>query len=111
MKMQKKNKHNPFLRILGILFIIYISLSIASFSGYYENKVNEEVTLTEENIKKFEQDIKDNKEIDINNYIVSKKKDYRGFASNMGDNFSNFIEKLFTEELGKVGKVLKKMFS
>ncbi|MBE6161386.1 MAG: hypothetical protein E7158_04120 [Firmicutes bacterium] len=109
--MKKKNKPNPFLRVLGILFIIYISLSIASFSGYYENKINEEVTLTEENIKKFERDIKENKEIDINNYIVSKKKDYRGFASNMGDNFSGFVEKLLTEELGKVGNVIKKLFS
>lgn len=111
MKMKKKNKHNPFLRILGVLFIVYVSLSIASFSGYYESKVNEEVTLTEENIKRFENDIKNNKEIDINNYISSKKKDYRGFASNMGDNVSEFVEKMFTEELGKMGKVLKKLFS
>jgi hypothetical protein len=29
----------------------------------------------------------------------------------MGDNFSNFVEKLMTQELGKMGKVLKKMFS
>lgn len=109
--MKKKQKHNPFLIILFILFIVYVSLSIASFSGYYENKINDEVVLTEESIKKFESDVKNNKNIDINNYITKDKKDYRGFASNMGDSFSNFIEKLLTEELGNMGKVLKKMFT
>ena len=39
------------------------------------------------------------------------KKDYRGFASDVGDTISNFIERLMTKELWKAGKVLKKMFS
>ena len=111
MKMKKQKKHNPFFTILFILFIVYVSLTIASFSGYYENEVNKEVTLTEENIKKFEEDVKNNKNIDLNNYISDNNKDYRGFASNMGDNFSLFVEKLLTEKLGEFGKVLKKMFS
>ena len=107
----KKKKRNPFLTILFILFIVYVSLYIAGASGYYENKINEQIVLTEENIKKFESDVKNNKNIDINNYVVKDNTDYSWFASDMGDNVSNFIEKLLTEELGKMGKVLKKMFS
>lgn len=107
----KKKKHNPFLNLIFILFIVYISLFIAGESGYYENRVNEEIILTEENIKKFETDVKNNKDIDIENYVVKNNKDYSCIASDMGDNFSNFVEKLLTEELGKMGKVLKKMFS
>ena len=53
----KKKKHNPVLTILFILFIVYISLFIAGESGYYENKVNEKIVLTNENIKKFEDDV------------------------------------------------------
>ena len=107
----KKKNHNPFLTLLFILFIVYLSLYIAGASGYYENKINEEITLTEENILKFERDVKNNKDIDINDYVVKENKDYSCFASNMGDNVSNFFEKLLTKELGKMGKVLKKMFS
>lgn len=111
MKIMKKKNRNPFLTLLFILFIVYISLFIAGESGYYENKVNEEIVLTQENIEKFEQDVKNNKEIDINNYVIKNNKDYSCFASNMGDNVSNFVETLLTKELGKMGKVLKKMFS
>lgn len=107
----KKKKRNPFLEILFVLFIIYISLFIVGESGYYENKVNEKITLTEENIEKFEEDVRNNKAIDIENYIEKEEKDYSCLASNMGDTFSNSIEKLLTEELGKMGKLLKKMFS
>ena len=107
----KHKKHNPFLTILFILFIVYISLFIATESGYYERKRHENVTITAKNMQKFEEDVKNNKNVDIYNYVEKDKKDYRGFASNMGDSFSNFIEKMATEELVKVGKVMKKMFS
>ena len=107
----KKKKSNPFLLILAILFIIYISFYIAGVSGYYEMKVNNEIVLTEEGIKEFERDIKNNKNIDLKKYTKIDNKDYSCFASNMGDSFSNFISKLFTEEFGKFGKVLKKMFT
>ena len=111
MRTMKKKNNNPFLTLIFILFIVYVSLYIAGASGYYENKVNEKIVLTEENIQKFEADVKNNKDIDINNYVTKDNKDYSCFASNMGDNISNFVEKLLTEELGKMGKVLKKMFS
>lgn len=111
MKIMKKKKHNPVLTTLFILFIVYISLFIAGESGYYEKQTYEKTILTEENIRKFEEDVKNNKEINIEDYTTSENKDYSCLASNAGDNFSNFVEKLFTEELGKVGKVLKKMFS
>ena len=111
MKTMKKKKFNPFLTTLFILFIIYISLYIAGMSGYYENKINNEIVLTEQSIKEFEKDIKNNKDIDLKKYTKVDNKDYSCFASNMGDSFSGFISKLFTEEFGKFGKVLKKMFT
>lgn len=107
----KQKKRNPFLELMFVLFVIYISLFIAGESGYYENKVNEQITLTEENIKQFEEDVKNNKEIDIQNYVEKEQIDYSCGFSDLGDNVSTFFEKLLTEEFGKVGKVLKKMFS
>ena len=111
MKTMKKKKSNPFLKILFVLFIVYMALYIAGISGYYESRINNEIVLTEQSIKEFENDIKNNKNIDLKKYTKVDNKDYSGFASNMGDNFSNFVAKLFTEEIVKVGKVLKKMFT
>ena len=41
-----KKKKNWFLRMLTILFIIFIALFIVSESGYYEAKVSKSVALT-----------------------------------------------------------------
>ena len=109
--MEKKKKPNLFLIILFLLFMFYISLEIASSSGYYDNMTTKKAILTEENIKEFENDVKNNREIDLKKYTENSQKDYRGFASNMGESFSNFVEKLMTEELGKMGKTLKKLFT
>ena len=109
--MESKKKHNIFFDCLFILFIIFVGLNISGANGYYEEKTYNKTAITAENIKKFEQDVKENKEVDIYDYINKDKTDYRGFASNMGDNFSGFISKMATEELIKASKVLKKMFS
>lgn len=107
----KKKKTNPVLKILFVLFIIYISLYIVGNSGYYENKVNNQVILTEENIRQFENDVKNNKNIDIENYVKDEKIDYSNSISNLGDNVSIKVEKFMTEGLGEIAKVIKKMFS
>ena len=52
-----KKKKNWFLRLLTILFIIFIGLYIASISGYYEASLGNKVALTDEAIKRFEQDV------------------------------------------------------
>ena len=52
-----------FKSVLMILFIIFISLYISQSSGYYEYEQYKKVELTKEQIKKFEQDIKDGKKV------------------------------------------------
>ena len=42
-------------------------------TGYYEYKNNQKTTLTEESIKRFEQDIKDGKDINVSNYKAIHK--------------------------------------
>ncbi len=107
----KKKKSNPVLRILFILFILYISLYIAGESGYYENQTNNKIVLTDENIAKFEEDVKNNRNIDIKQYSQDNNIDYSNTASKLGDEVSLSLEKFLTEGIGKIGKVIKKMFS
>ena len=56
---EKKKSGAWFFKILLVLFLLYISLTIAIEAGYYEAKLSEKTTITEEAMKQFEQDVKD----------------------------------------------------
>jgi hypothetical protein len=109
--MKKKNKPNWFLRILNILFLIFIVLLLANKNGYYESKVSKKAILTEESIKQFESDIKENKPIDINDYMVEEEKDYSNKTTDAGIFISSKVEKIMSTGITDVFNMLKKLFS
>ena len=105
-----KKKKNWFLRILGIAFIVFLGLYIASISGYYESQVGDKVALTEDAIKEFEQDVLEGKEVDIKTYVTNDSKDYSNNFTDLGDKFSESIQKVLTEGIGGVWDALKVLF-
>lgn len=82
---------------LLIIIFCFFAMFFSSSSGYYEYELNKKTNLTNDAIIKFEQDIKDGKQIDVNNYIVSENKDYSNNFSNAGLKLSNKIKKIFSE--------------
>lgn len=74
-----------------ILFAVYLTIYISNKYGYYEYQKHEQVTLTAEQIKKFEQDVKDGKEINIENYVGEVNKNYQTKLSQAGLNVSNSL--------------------
>ena len=104
----KKKKNNLFLKIIGILFLIYFSLYIMNELGYY-NIATKNKVLTEEKLKEFERDIKNGKSIDIKNYIDDNT-DYKNFYSNMGYSISKGVDNILNKGLKSVGELLKKLF-
>jgi len=86
------------IKFLGIVLVIgFLIMFFSSSSGYYEYELNKKSNLTQESILKFEQDVKDGKNIDINDYLVEESKDYSNSFSNIGLNISNKIGMLFSE--------------
>lgn len=79
------------------LLIIFFALIIMNYTGFYEYKVSKKTALTEDNIEKFEKDIKDGKNVDVNDYLEKEK-----------DN-SNAISKLTFNTSKTIGKVVNKM--
>lgn len=69
-----KNKYLEFIIIL--IIIIYTACYYVACSGYYEYHVQEKTILTNQKIKEFEEDIKNNKEVDIKDYLVNEEVDY-----------------------------------
>ena len=71
--MNKKKKNNIILKILGVLFVIYMALFIANLSGYYESKIRENVIVTEEGIKEFENAVQNNESIDVTSFLKNER--------------------------------------
>lgn len=105
-----KKKKNWFLKLLSILFVVFLGLYIASISGYYESQVSNKVALTNKAIEQFEQDVLDGKNVDINTYINEETKDYSNKFTDMGDRFSESIQTVLTDGIGGVWDAIKVLF-
>ena len=83
----KKNKLLHF--IITVIFLAYVVSYYIANSSYYEYELQERTIMTNEKIKEFEEDVKNNQNIDIKDYVVSKQVDYSNRISNLIYNFSD----------------------
>lgn len=87
--MKKQTILNKIFRYLFIfLFIIYITLYFSLQTGYYEYESKKKNILTEEKIKQFEEDIKNGKNITVEDYLKDTYVDYSNNASRFGKKLS-----------------------
>jgi len=106
----KKKKGNVILKILSVLFIIYIALFIANMSGYYEGKIRDQVLVTDEGIKEFEEKVQNGEEIDLDSFLNLEKEDYSNNLSLLGDNLTNSLQKFISGSMDIVGNVINSLF-
>ena len=87
--MKKILKSIPF-----IVILLFLALYFAYQNGYYERILRDKTTITNIQIEQFEQDIKDGKDVSIEDYL-EEKKDYStklGKTSlKVGDNLQKII--------------------
>lgn len=95
MKPEEKKKwaSKIFWKMFLALFIAFFSLYVSEATGYYEFEQHKKVTLTQEKIKQFEQDVADGKEVDIKDYMGEKEMDYQTKISQAGLKISESIGK------------------
>ena len=105
-----KKKKNIFGKVLVVLFVIYFALYIASESGYYESKIRENVTITENGIKEFEEKVQNGEEIDINSFLKTERIDYASPLSNLGETVVIGIESVVTKGFKITKNILKSLF-
>ncbi len=74
-------RNRVFIVIFLSFFVFYIILLLAESQGYYRNRNEKAKILTEKQIKNFEKDISDGKDIDIKKYVLYEDKNYRNKAS------------------------------
>ena len=93
----KKNKKNKVYRfIFMVFFLSFLVIYFSELTGYYEYQNHKKTTLTEEQIKKFETDVANGKEVDINEYLVVDTTSYNNnlskLASKLSDGISNLVQ-------------------
>lgn len=84
-------KNKGFNTCLLILFLLFLGLYFSSNSGLIDYPAKHRTTLTNENIKQFEEDIKNNEKIDLKKYTYYKDDKYDNTISKTTLKVSNFI--------------------
>ena len=91
---------NQIFRIIFLtLVFLFIGLYTASSAGYIDYQARNKTILTEQQIKQFEEDVKNNKPIDISNYLVDKDETYHNNLSKVSMSISKTIGNVFQETL------------
>ena len=94
----KNKKAKKFFKGLFIfLFLVYLAIYVSESAGYYDFKNYKKSSLTEEQIREFERDIKSGKKVNLNNYTKVIETNYSNNLSDMGNNISNTVSSLVNE--------------
>ncbi len=108
--MEENNSKDKFIIFLLILFIIFLIVYLTKESGYYQYKAHNKAILTEENIKRFEKDVEEGKNVTINDYVVSDYVDYSNSITDLGYNIGKFTENIMNKGIKKTLKILSALF-
>lgn len=83
---------NNFFRIMALtVFLIFLALYYSSNAGLIDYQAKNKTSLTEEQIKMFEEDVKNNVQIDLKKYIDNKEDRYDNNISKTTLKLSNTI--------------------
>ena len=94
-----------------LFFLCFISFLIAYIieeTGYYEYKLQNKMILTSEQMKKFEEDAKNGKDVTLEDYIIDTEKDYTTHLTNSTNKVSNEVNIILKNGIEGVFKVLSK---
>ena len=105
------NKEESVKVVFILLFIIFITIYISQATGYYEYELFRKTELTKEQIKQFEEDIKNNKNIDVTKYIENDAKKDSNEFSKIGSNFSNVTSKYIKKGINEVFKIINRLIT
>ena len=96
-------KNKSFKLIIIIIILIYVSAYYVANSGYYEYHLQEKTFLTNQKIKEFEEDVKNNENIDVKDYLIYEEVDYT-------NKFTNFVYKINDNGNELAKKIIKRIF-
>lgn len=97
-----EKKYKVFKWTFLFFLVIFLTLYFSQLTGYYEFKNYERMSMTQEQIRQFEEDIKNGKEVDIKDYTVNTEKNYQNRFSKAGLTLSTGISDLIESSVVKL---------
>lgn len=95
--------------IIGTFFLLFLALYFTQATGYHEYEQRKRTTFTEEEIKRFEQDVKDGKNIDMETYLDRDEHNYENKLSNLGLSLSRKIEEAMNQGIEYLFRSINKV--
>lgn len=77
------------------LLILFLFIYMVGGSGFFEYKLNEKKIMTEEEIMRFEEDVKNGEFVDINDYLEDSSKNYDNSFTKINRSISKCVDKFF----------------
>lgn len=107
--MNRKKITKIFKYILFTSFITFFALYLSASAGYFDYKSRKKVALTNSQIKQFEKDINDGKNVDIKKYIETNNNNYQNKISEIGLSLSKKTQKCIQIITSESFKFLSKL--
>lgn len=96
---------------IEVIIILFIFSYVIEKSGYYEYNLQSKKNMTEKEIKKFEEDIKNGKDIDMKDYLSDTTIDYTNnltkTTSNLSLNLNRYLIKAISNSINIFSKLIK----
>ena len=106
----KKNKKNKLFRfIFYIFFVSFLVVYFSELTGYYEYQNYKKKIMTEEQIAKFENDIKNGNKVDVNDYLIIQNATYNNNLSKATSKISDGISKVVKSAVEGIFKYISKL--
>ena len=96
--------------ILLLIVIVFISSYLVASTGYYEWTMQQRTIITNDKIKEFESDIKNNENIDLKEYFKEEELDYSNkfttIVYNISEGSSTFTKKIIKKLFQKLSSIV-----
>lgn len=105
-------KYKTLIKVLGLLIIfIFLCSYFIERSGYYEYNLQVRKKLTEEQMKQFEQDVKEGKDIKLDSYLKETTIDYSSqltrTTSEASIKLNNYLKNIIANAFNMLGKFVQ----
>ena len=106
---KRKFLKKTFKTFISVCFITFMALFLSQNTGYMEYQNRKQVELTAKQIKEFEKDVADGKNIDLKDYLKTNDYNYQNKLSKIGLKISNITGDCVKKVVKKSFKILSKL--
>lgn len=100
------NKKKMFKLVFMSLFIAFVISYVIEKTGYYEYNLQNKMIMTSEAMERFEEDLKEGKDVRREDYLVSNEKDYTSVLTKGTNKVSMKVNMVLKKGIEGVFKVI-----